>query len=184
MNRESNPIKLAKFKLGLQFCSIAELEVNPRIEFNWILFLNIHFYSMESRKLCVFTDKGIIETVTFLKIWHIDCTELYFTVWIETIPYWRWKTLTSFFVCCTSNANEFACFDGIFDWVMLTETLYSLSSSNNLTSIEIHRGSSMTSIMVLQIRPSFSNKFTLRRQKITRLSSLSYFISYHWLLAF
>ena len=40
---------------------------------------------MESRKLWVFTDKEIIEIVTFLKISHIDCTELYFTVWIETM---------------------------------------------------------------------------------------------------
>ena len=38
---------------------------------------------------------------------------------------------------------------------MLTKTLYSLSNSSNLTRIKIHRRSSTTSIMVLQIRLSF-----------------------------
>ena len=67
------------------------------------------------------------------------------------------------------------CFDGVFGSVMLTETLYSLSSSNNSTRIELHRGSSTTSIMVIQtlIRPSFSNKLISWRGKIT---CLSYFI--------
>jgi len=52
------------------------------------------------------------------------------------------------------------CFDGVFDSVMLTETLYSLSSSNSSTRIEVRRGSSTTSIMVIQtlIRPSFSKR--------------------------
>ena len=141
MTRESNPIEFATEVQARSSSLITELEVNPqyRFEFNYIQFLNVHFYSMESRKLWVFTDKGIIEIVTFLKISHIDCTEPYFTVWIETMDrnntlmklknsdllscvphkqrneialFW-WSFLFSYVnrnTCRTSNANEFALF--------------------------------------------------------------------------
>ena len=77
--------------------------------------------------------------------------------------------------CAQATLMRLHCFDGVFYSVKLTETLYGLSSSNNSTRIEIHRGSSTTSIMVIQtlIRPSFSNKLISWRGKIT---CLSYFI--------
>lgn len=58
--------------------------------------------------------------------------------------------------CVPHKQHSSHCFDGVFDSVMLKETLYGLSSSNNSTRIEIHRGSLTPSIMVIQT--SFSNK--------------------------